>query len=223
MTKADATTPVQTPPPQTAPAVRRSALPALGAAGLVLLALVGATLRVQTAAPQGAGPGTGGGAPGGGRGAAPPPAPQAGHGQGQLVIWGDTALFDGRNNPNNCILLSRFQRGMRMGFRMTAIDGNTGQVENTAVLTAHITYTSRTKGKVTVDVPLRWRGGAGPGSPVPAGYLRVPLELWTGWWLVPEDAETGMFSYTMTATDAFNRKASFTPFPDVGSQVYIVD
>ena len=159
----------------------------------------------------------------GGRGAAPPPEPQAGHPSGQLVIWGDSALFDGRLNPENCILLSRFKRGMRMGFRMTAIDGGTGEVENTAVLTGHITFTSRTKGKQTVDVPMRWRGAAGPNAPAPNGYLRVPLELWTGFWIVPEDAETGMISYTMTGVDRFNRKASFRPFPDIGSQVYIVD
>jgi hypothetical protein len=159
----------------------------------------------------------------GGRGAPPPPEPQAGHPSGQLVIWGDSALFDGRLNPENCILLSRFKRGMRMGFRMTAIDGGTGETENTAVITGHITYTSRTKGKLTVDFPMRWRGAAGPNAPVPNGYLRVPLELWTGFWVVPDDAETGMITYTMTATDRFGRKASFRPFPDIGSQVYIVD
>jgi hypothetical protein len=162
-------------------------------------------------------------APAGGRGAPPPPEPQAGHPSGRLVIWGDSALFDGRLNPENCILLSRFKRGMRMGFRMTAIDGGTGETENTAVITGHITYTSRTKGKLTVDFPMRWRGAAGPNAPVPNGYLRVPLELWTGFWVVPDDAETGMISYTMTATDKFGRTASFRPFPDIGSQVYIVD
>ena len=190
----------------------------IAAASLVLLT---ATLVAETAAPmQG---GRGAAPPQGGRGAAPPPEPQAGHPSGQLVIWGDSALFDGRLNPENCILLSRFKRGMRMGFRMTAIDGGSGEVENTAVITGHITYTSKTKGKLTVDIPMRWRGAAGPNAPVPNGYLRVPLELWTGFWIVPEDAETGMISYTMTGLDRFGRKASFRPFPDIGSQVYIVD
>ena len=178
---------------------------------LVTLVIVTATLAVQTATAQG------------GRGAAPPPEPQHGHPSGQLVIWGDSALFDGRLNPENCILMSRFKRGMRMGFRMTAIDGGTGEVENTAIITGHITYTSRTKGKQTVEIPMRWRGAAGPNAPTPNGYLRVPLELWTGFWVVPEDAETGMISYTMSATDRFGRKASFRPFPDIGSQVYIVE
>ena len=199
----------------------------IAAAGLVLLT---ATLVAETAAPLQGGPGAaapqggrGAAPPQGGRGAVPPPEPQAGHPSGQLVIWGDSALFDGRLNPENCILLSRFKRGMRMGFRMTAIDGGTGEVENTAVITGHITYTSKTKGKLTVDIPMRWRGAAGPNAPVPNGYLRVPLELWTGFWIVPEDAETGMISYTMTGLDRFGRKASFKPFPDIGSQVYIVD
>jgi hypothetical protein len=191
----------------------------VAAAGLVLLT---ATLVAETAAPLQGG-GRGAAPPQGGRGAAPSPEPQAGHPSGQLVIWGDSALFDGRLNPENCILLSRFKRGMRMGFRMTAIDGGSGEVENTAVITGHITYTSRTKGKLTVDIPMRWRGAAGPNAPVPNGYLRVPLELWTGFWIVPDDAETGMISYTMTGLDKFGRKASFKPFPDIGSQVYIVD
>ena len=193
------------------PAVmKRSTL--LFSAFLAVVALVMATLVAQTAWAQG-----------GGRGAPPPPEPQHGHPSGQLVIWGDSALFDGRLNPENCILLSRFKRGMRMGFRMTAIDGGTGETENTAIITGHITYTSKTKGKQTVDVPMRWRGAAGPNAPRPAGYLRVPLELWTGFWVVADDAETGMIEYTMTAVDRFGRKASFRPFPDIGSQVYIVD
>ena len=187
---------------------------------LAAVSLVVTTLVAQTASAQG---GRGAAPPQGGRGAAPPPEPQHGHPSGQLIIWGDSALFDGRLNPENCILLSRFKRGMRMGFRMTAIDGGTGETENTAIITGHITYTSKTKGKQTVDVPMRWRGAAGPNAPRPAGYLRVPLELWTGFWVVADDAETGMIEYTMTAVDRFGRKASFRPFPDIGSQVYIVD
>ena len=159
-----------------------------------------------------------------GRGAPPPPpATQAGHPSGKLVIWGDSALFDGRQNPENCILMSRFKRGMRMGFRMTAIDGGTGETENTALITGHLTYTSKTGGRMTADIPLRWRGAAGPTATAPAGYLRVPLELWTGFWVVPDDAQTGMVVYTMTATDRFGRTASFKPFPDIGGQTYVVD
>ena len=88
---------------------------------------------------------------------APPPPPQAGHPSGKLVIWGDTAIFINPTDPNNCILTNRFKRGERVGFRMTAIDGGTGEVEQTAGLVAHVTY-----GGKTIDVPMRWRGEAGP-------------------------------------------------------------
>jgi hypothetical protein len=186
------------------------------------MVLVATASMVQSARAQEAGPAPGGGVGVQGRGATPPVEAQPGHPSGQLVIWGDSALFDGRLNPENCILLSRFKRGMRMGFRMTAIDGGTGETENTATLTGHLTYTSRTKGKLTIDFPMRWRGAERRASWAP-GYLRPPVELWTGFWIVPEDAETGMIVYTITGLDRFGRKASFRPFPDIGSQIYIVD
>lgn len=156
-------------------------------------------------------------APAQGRGGAqappPPPAPQAGHPSGKLVIWGDVSLFERPPHPDACILTNRFKRGQRVGFRMTAIDGGSGEVENTAVLTAHIMY-----GGQTIDVPMRWRGVGN----VPAGYLRPPINMWTGAWVVPMDAPTGTLSYTVTATDRFGRMASFLPFSYETSQLTIV-
>jgi hypothetical protein len=98
---------------------------------------------------------------------------------------------------------------------MTAKDGGTGEVENTAVLTVHVTYAGK-----TVDVPMRWRGGGGGNAP--RGYLRPPSDLWTGFWMVPDDAPTGMVTYTVTATDSFGRKATMTPFSYETSQITIV-
>lgn len=147
---------------------------------------------------------------------APPPA-QAGHPSGKLVVWGDVALFEKPGTPNNCILTNRFMKGQRVGFRMTAFDGGSGEVENTATLVAHVTYTGK-----TIDIPMRWRGAAGPAAPAPRGYLRPPLELWTGFWTVPDDAPTGTVSYTVTATDRFGRTATFTPFSYETSQITIV-
>ena len=73
-------------------------------------------------------------APARGRGTPPPPPPQAGHPSGKLVIWGDLASFDQpATAPTHCILTNRFKRGQRVGIRMTAIDGGSGEVENTAV------------------------------------------------------------------------------------------
>jgi hypothetical protein len=39
---------------------------------------------------------------------------------------------------------------------------------------------------------------------------------------VPDDAPVGRISYTVTATDRFGRKASFTPFSAEASQLVIV-
>src|SRR5262249_39294034 len=80
-----------------------------------------------------------------GRGAPlPPPEPQAGHPTGKLVIWGDLANFDPPGTPLRCYTSSRFKRGQRVGFRMTAVDGGSGDVENTAVMVAHVTYSGMT-------------------------------------------------------------------------------
>jgi hypothetical protein len=147
----------------------------------------------------------------------PPPAPQAGHPSGKLVIWGDVALFDTPANPDNCILTNRYKRGQRIGFRMTAFDGGTGETENTATMVVHVTY-----GGKTADAPMRWRGAAGPSAPTPRGYLKVPVDLWTGQWTVPADAPTGMITYTVTATDRFGRTATFSPFVAEASQLVIV-
>ena len=171
-----------------------------------------AVVTVVTLAGQGQAPAQGSGQP-----AAPPP-PQAGHPSGKLLIWGDLALFTPPTAPDNCILTSRFKRGQRVGFRMTAHDGGSGEVENSAVLTAHLVYAGR-----TVDIPMRWRGAAGPTAPAPRGYLRSPVELWTGSWTVPDDASTGVLKYTVTATDRFGRTASFTPFSAEASQLTIVE
>ena len=156
----------------------------------------------------------------GGRGAppTPPPAKQPGHGTGKLVIWGDLASFQPRGHPMNCLTMNRFKRGEPVGFRMTAIDGGTGEVENTAELVAHVIY-----GGKTIDVPMRWRGAGGPTAPPPSGYLRPTVELWTGRWDVPADAPTSMLLYTVTAKDAFGRTAIFQPFSFSSSQLTIVE
>ena len=146
----------------------------------------------------------------------PPPAKQAGHGQGKLVIWGDIASFDNPPTlPTHCILTNRFKRGQRVGFRMTAIDGGTGETENTATMVVHVNYMSQ-----TIDVPTRWRGVGGFPA---AEYPRQPSEMWTGVWVVPMDAQPSRLSYTVTATDQFGRSATFTPFINVIPQLTIVE
>jgi hypothetical protein len=159
---------------------------------------------------QGQGQGRGRGEP------PPPPPPQAGHPSGKLVIWGDLASFDVPGTlPTHCILTNRFKRGQRLGVRMTAIDGGSGEVENTAVLTAHLAYAGG-----TIDVPMRWRGVGGFPA---AEYSRQPSEMWTGVWVVPADAPIGVMKYTVTAVDRFGRTASFSPFINAVSQLTIVE
>jgi len=179
--------------------------------GVACMALLVAAATMSTLDGQGQAP-----APGRGQPAAPPP-PQAGHPSGKLVIWGDLSLFIKAGDPDNCILINRFKKGQRIGIRMTAFDGGTGEVENTAVMVAHLTV-----GGKTIEVPMRWRG-ANPPALSPTAYTRLPLELWVGSWTVPADAPTGTVSYTVTATDRFGRTASFTPFSYAGSQLAIVD
>ena len=189
-------------------------LPVVSLVALVTLA-VGLTVYGQGQAPAaGQEPGRGQGR---GRGEPPPPPPpQPGHPSGKLVIWGDLASFDVPGTlPTHCILTNRFKHGQRLGIRMTAIDGGSGEVENTAVLTAHLVI-----GGNTIDVPMRWRGVGGfPASE----YSRQPSEMWTGVWVVPADAPIGVMKYTVTATDRFGRTASFSPFINAVSQLTIVE
>ena len=179
----------------------------VAAATLVTIAL-GAALYGQAQPAAGAAQGRAQAAP-----PAPPPA-QPGHPSGKLVIWGDIVNFNAPGTPNQCVGQTRFKPGERIGFRMTAVDGGSGEVENTATLVAHLTYAGK-----TVDVPMRWRGvGNFPADQ----YLRAPREMWTGGWAVPADAMPATLSYTVTATDRFGRTASFTPFAAIPSQIAII-
>src|SRR5258706_10727398 len=184
------------------------AVSVLSLVALVTIA-VGSTVSGQDQ-PAGQGRGRAAGPP------PPPPPPQQGHPTGKLVIWGDLASFDTPATvPTHCILTSRFKRGQRVGFRMTAIDGGSGEVENTAVLMVHLKYAGQ-----TLDIPMRWRG---QGNAPAREYPRQPSEMWTGVWSVPNDAAPGTLSYTVTATDRFSRTATFSPFINVVSQLTIVE
>ena len=63
----------------------------------------------------------------------------------------------------------------------------------------------------------------GQGGFPAAEYPRQPSEMWTGVWVVPADAQPGALSYTVTATDRFNRTATFSPFINLASQIAIVE
>jgi hypothetical protein len=123
---------------------------------------------------------------------------------GKLILAGDLALFAGPGKPENCFLRNRYKKGDPVGFRMTAIDGATGETETTADLVVHVTY-----GGKTVDVPTRYRGVIPPGGRGTA----IPF-LWTAKWIVPDDAPIGVVRYTVTAQDKKGRMAEWKPFPN---------
>lgn len=137
-----------------------------------------------------------------------PVAGQAGA-AGKLVLFSDIAMFVGMGKPDNCILKNRFKRGEPVGWRISAIDGGTGQPETSAEVVVHITF-----GGKTIDIPARYRGFVGPGPIVP--------NMWTAKWIVPADAPTGIIRHTVTAKDKYGRTAEFKPFPDEEAFLTIV-
>jgi hypothetical protein len=131
---------------------------------------------------------------------------------GKLILSGDLNLFAGRGAPNNCVTTNRFKRGENVGFRITAVDGGTGEVEKSAVIVVHVTH-----GGKTVDVPMNFRG-ADPKAPGAIPYL------WTGKWVVPADAPIGIVRFKATAKDAKGRTAEWTVFQNAPqAQLTIVE
>ena len=98
---------------------------------------------------------------------------------------------------------------------MTAIDGGTGEIENSAELVVHVRHAGK-----TIDLPMGWRGS----RPYPADeYAKAPVMMWTAVWEVPMDAPLGTVQYSVTAKDKFGRTATFEPFPNLLSQLTIVE
>jgi hypothetical protein len=137
--------------------------------------------------------------------------PVAGQGaaQGRLAIFADLALFSGNGQPRNCFTMNRFAAGENVGFRVSVIDGATGQPAADSEVVVHLSY-----GGQTVDVPARYRG-AGRGQQIP--------NLWTAKWTVPADAPTGVVGVTITAMDKSGRTVEWKPFPNEASHLTIVN
>jgi hypothetical protein len=127
---------------------------------------------------------------------------------GRLAVFADFALFSGNNQPRNCFTMNRFKAGEPVGFRVSVIDGATGQPAADAEVVVHLTY-----GGKTVDVPARYRG-TGRGNLTP--------NLWSAKWAVPADAPTGVVQVTVTAMDKSGRSAEWKPFPNAASHLTIV-
>lgn len=126
----------------------------------------------------------------------------------RLVVYGDITLFAGIGKPDNCMLKSRYKRGEPVGFRMTAIDPETGKYEPSAEIVVHLDYAGK-----TVDVPMRYRGTA----------KQPELEFWVAKWVVPTDAPTGIIRYSVTAKDKKGRTGEFKPFRQDLSELTVVE
>lgn len=137
-----------------------------------------------------------------------PLAGQAPTGFDQLVLSGDMAFFFGRGEPGNCTLSSRFKRGEPVGFRMTAINPETGTRDRATKLVVHLAYAGK-----TVDVPMRDR----------QTEKEPEREFFVAKWIVPDDAPTGIVRYTVTATDPQGRTGEWKPFDVEASQLTIVE
>jgi hypothetical protein len=140
--------------------------------------------------------------------AASPLAGQTAPGANRLILSGDMTYFMGMGKPRNCILNSRYKRGEPVGFRMTAINPETGKRDRATKLVVHLNY----GGKI-IDLPMRDH----------QNEERPETEFWTAKWIVPADAPTGIVRYTVTAVDPQGRTGEWKPFENVQSLLTIVE
>jgi hypothetical protein len=134
-----------------------------------------------------------------------PQAPSAG--KGNLTVYGDTVFFLRPGLPGNCTHSNEFKHGDNIGFRMTAINPETGKRDRATELVVHITYAGKT-------VDLSMRDHQNDRSP--------QTEFWVAKWPVPDDAPTGIVRYTVTAKDPQGRTGEYKPFDVNESQLTIV-
>jgi hypothetical protein len=128
-------------------------------------------------------------------------------GAGPLAVYGDVVYFYGPGKPRNCILNSQYKPGEPVGFRMTAVNPQTGKRDRATQLVVHLTY-----GGKTVDLPMRDR----------QTEQQPERDFWVAKWVVPEDAATGVVRYTVSAKDPQGRTGEFKPFDVEASQITIV-
>ena len=129
--------------------------------------------------------------------------------QGSLILRGDMAYFLGPGKPKNCTLNNVFKHGDPVGWRIEAVDPQTGQhADSDTQLVVHLNYAGTTK-----DIPMRWR----------ANEKNPTYQFWVAKWIVPDDAPTGIVRFTVTAKDKYGRTGEYKPFDVDASQLTIVD
>jgi hypothetical protein len=127
---------------------------------------------------------------------------------GRLILSGDLVYFWGGGHPANCLMVNRFKRGEPVGFRMTAINSETGKRDRATQMVVHLSY-----GGKTIDLPMRDR----------QNEKQPEREFWVVKWTVPADAPLGIVRYTVTAKDPQGRTGEWAPFVVDASQLTIVE
>jgi hypothetical protein len=128
---------------------------------------------------------------------------------GSLILRGDMAYFFGPGKPKNCTLNNVYRRGDPVGWRIEAVDPQTGQhVEPEAELVVHLNYAGKTQ-----DIKMRWRATA----------QQPERQFWVAKWMVPADAAPGILRFTVTAKDKYGRTGEFKPFDVEASQLTIAE
>jgi hypothetical protein len=128
---------------------------------------------------------------------------------GKLILRGDMAYFFGPGKPKNCTLSNVYKRGEPVGWRIEAVDPQTGQhVEPEAELVVHLNYAGKTQ-----DIKMRWRATA----------QQPERQFWVAKWIVPADAAPGILRFTVTAKDKYGRTGEFKPFDVEASQLTIAE
>jgi len=141
--------------------------------------------------------------------ARPGVAAQAPQKTGNLILRGDMTYFFGPNKPKNCNLSNVYKRGEPVGWRIEAVDPETGKhIEPEAELIVHLNYAGQTK-----DIKMRWRATA----------QQPDRQFWVAKWIVPDDAQPGVIRFTVTAKDKLGRTGEYKPFDVEASQLTIVE
>ena len=141
--------------------------------------------------------------------ARPGVAAQAPQKTGNLILRGDMTYFFGPGKPKNCNLSNVYKRGEPVGWRIEAVDPQTGQhIEPEAELIVHLNYAGQTK-----DIKMRWRATA----------QQPERQFWVAKWIVPDDAQPGIIRFTVTAKDKLGRTGEYKPFDVDASQLTIVE
>jgi len=128
---------------------------------------------------------------------------------GNLILRGDMTFFYGPGKPRNCNLSNVYKRGDPVGWRIEAVDPQTGQhIEPEAELVVHLNYMGKTQ-----DIKMRWRATA----------QQPERQFWVAKWMVPADAPTGVLRFTVTAKDKYGRTGEYKPFDVEASQLTIAE